>query len=292
MFVNFLEPHMPFHGPRNNQYNPDDIPLPLNFEHRLNELNPLKTRLLSHRYRHKKFGVHDLRTTEGWRKLRAYYWGLCSLVDTYVGEIINKLKECNLYDDTIIVFTSDHGDMMGSHGLLAKCVMFEEAVRVPFLVKPNGQHETRKVKGPVSQIDVVPTVLELMNKKAPENISGKSLKNLVENGGTVPEDNNIFIEWSGPAGLIGGPEIQECFKDQVSSAEDLNKYLSARVCTIITPDGWKYNWSQIGEDELYNLNEDKDEVNNLAFEESQKERIDELRGKIEEWKVETKYPNK
>ncbi len=290
LFVNFLEPHMPFYGPRDEQYDPEDIPLPLNFNHQLNELNPLKTRLCAHRYQHGMFDMHDLSTPEGCKKLRACYWGLCSLVDTYVGEIIKKLKECDLYDDTIIVFTSDHGDMMGSHGLLAKCVMFEEAVRVPFLVKLDGQNEMRRVKGPVSQIDIVPTILELMDKDIPENLNGKSLKSLTENGGIVSRDNNVFIEWLGPNGLSSNFEIPMNFKDKVSNADDLDKYLSAQVCTIITPDGWKYNWSPLGEDELYNLNEDRNEMNNLAFNDSQKEKIADLRGKIQVWKDETKYP--
>lgn len=291
LFVNFLEPHMPFCGPRNQQYNPDAVPLPSNFSHRLNELNPLKTRLLAHRYNHYKFGNHDLSTPEGWKKLLAYYWGLCSLVDTYIGEIIGKLKECGLYDDTIIVFTSDHGDMMGSHGLLAKCVMFEEVVRVPFFVKPNGRNRMRKVGGPVSQIDIIPTLLDLMNKEIPEDLNGKSLKCLVENGGSISSEDDVFIEWLGADGVLSKSfEIPECFKNEISSSREMDRYFSASVCTIVTQDGWKYNWSPLGEDELYNLNEDRDEINNLAFEHSQAERIVRLRKKIGEWKQKTNYP--
>jgi hypothetical protein len=129
-----------------------------------------------------------------------------------------------------------------------------------------------------------------MNKEIPEKLNGKSLKSLVETGGNVSKDNNVFIEWLGPNGLESG-EIPECFKDKVSNAKDLNKYFSAQVCTIVSPDGWKYNWSPLGEDELYNLNEDKGETKNLAFEDSQKERIAGLRRKIEKWKTGTEYPN-
>ena len=107
LFVNFFEPHMPFHGPRDNQYDPKDIPLPSNFEHKLDEMNPFKTRFFAHKYN--EFGISgiDLDSAEGWKKLRANYWGMCSHIDRYIGEIISKLKECALYDDTIIVFTSD-----------------------------------------------------------------------------------------------------------------------------------------------------------------------------------------
>ncbi len=288
LFVNFLEPHMPFFGPRNNQYNPDDIPLPDNFDHIPDEGNPLKTRFFAHKYN--QFGINgiDLSSPEGWQRLRANYWGLCSQVDTYVGKIIDKLKECGLYDDTIIVFTSDHGDMMGSHRLVAKCVMFEEAVRVPFFLKLNGQKENRKVRGPVSQIDVVPTLLEAMGKQPPANLQGKSLKKIAKEGGTVPTENDIFIEWTGTEGTIGGYDIPAEFKNEVPDREELDKYLGAEVRTIVTPSGWKYNWSPLGEDELYNLNEDPGEINNLATDISQKERISGLREKITDWQAKTR----
>jgi arylsulfatase A-like enzyme len=287
LFVNFLEPHMPFFGPRDDQYDPKDIPLPSNFNHNLNEMNPFKTRFFADKYKESGFNGIDLSSEDGWKRLRANYWGLCSLVDTYIGKIIDKLKECYLYDDTIIVFTSDHGDMMGAHGLLAKCVMFEEAVRVPFFVKLNGQKNGHKVKGPVSQIDIIPTLLDAMNKNIPEHLQGKSLKALVENGGLVPADNDVFIEWTGIEGTVGGYAIPEKFKKTVPDREILYKYLGAETRTIITQENWKYNYSPLGEDELYDLNKDSNELNNLAFELSHQKRIIKLREKINIWREET-----
>ena len=80
------------------------------------------------------------KTEADWRRMIANYWGLCSLVDTHVGTILQTLwRNPALADNTIVVYTSDHGDMMGSHRLIAKCVMFEEAVRVPLLVHLPGQ---------------------------------------------------------------------------------------------------------------------------------------------------------
>jgi arylsulfatase len=285
LFVNFLEPHMPYTGPRNEQYKPEDIPLPENFDHQLDSQNPVKTKFFAHKYNQYGFGGIDLSSPEGWKKLKANYWGLCSQVDTYVGKIIDHLKESGLYDDTIIVFTSDHGDMMGSHRLLAKCVMFEEAVRVPFLIKYAGQNTGRKVKGPVSQIDIIPSLLDCMNKNIPDALQGKSLKPLIENGGKVPENNDVFIEWIGTAGTIRNYDIPDHMSEKIPDHEKLEQYLGAEVRTIITPAGWKYNWSSIGEDELYNLNKDTNEMDNLAFDDLQKDRIIELREKISLWQT-------
>ncbi len=290
LFVNFLEPHMPFFGPRDNQYDPEDIPLPENFGHELCETNPSKTKFFAHRYHQHGISGIDLSSEKGWKQLRANYWGLCSLVDKYVGEIIDKLKECALYDDTIIVFTSDHGDMMGSHRLVAKCVMFEEAVRVPFFIKLSGQIEGKRIKGPVSQIDIVPTLLDALGKDIPENLDGKSLKPLVESGGTVDESNDVFIEWLGTDGCGGSQTcIPESLRERIPDKNTLNKYLGDKVCTLISPSGWKYNWSPLGEDELYDLNTDPGEMHNLAFEPDQKYLIADMRKKITEWKAKVKY---
>ena len=77
----------------------------------------------------------DLRTEEGWREVMARYWGNATLVDRSVANILAALDECGLADDTIVVFTSDHGEQLGDHGILGKTLMYEESVRVPMLLR-------------------------------------------------------------------------------------------------------------------------------------------------------------
>ena len=69
----------------------------------------------------------------------ANYWGLCSQVDHHFGRILDALERAGTFDDTLIVFTSDHGDLMGSHQMIAKGVMFDESARIPLLMKLPGQ---------------------------------------------------------------------------------------------------------------------------------------------------------
>ena len=141
--------------------------MPSNFADAPTAAQPLKARLMQEYYlRHGHSGL-SLRTEAEWRRMIANYSGLCSLVDTHVGTILNTLDECGLADNTIVVFTSDHGDMMGSHRLLAKCVMYQEAVRVPLFIRLPGQRRGTHVHGPVSQIDVVPTLLDLLGQPIP-----------------------------------------------------------------------------------------------------------------------------
>jgi len=206
LYVNFLEPHMPFFGPRDGQYDVGDVALPGNFDAPCAEDQPLKTRLFQRSYAETGHSGLPLETEGHWRRLIANYWGLCSLVDAHVGTILTTLTECGLWDETIIVFTSDHGDMMGSHQLLGKCVMFEEAVRVPLLIRLPGQTKQRRVGEPVSQIDLLPTLLELLGATVPGELQGESLRPAL--AGAAGGREEVFIEWngadSGLPGLKGG----------------------------------------------------------------------------------------
>jgi len=279
LFVNFLEPHMPFFGPRDDQYSPEEVTLPPNFDVTPTEDQPLKTRLFQRAYYELGHGGFPLRTEEDWRRLISNYWGLCSLVDTHVGTILNTLRECGIYDDTIIVFTSDHGDMMGSHRLLAKCVMFQEAVTVPLILRLPGQKGGEVIKEPVSQIDLLPTLLDLMGEEVPPGLQGRSIRPLME-GET--EAGDVFIEWNGSDKGINNESFLK-----MAPGEDIRRAVLDPVRTIITADGWKFNFSPLGEHELYNLSEDPYETQNLAKKREYLPLMEEFAGRIREWQRET-----
>jgi arylsulfatase A-like enzyme len=289
LFVNFLEPHMPFTGPRDDQYGPDGVTLPANFGNPPTEEQHPKARLMYHSYYEKGHGGMPLKTEANWRRLIANYWGLCSLVDTHAGRIIDTLRECGLYEDTIIVYTSDHGDMMGSHRLLAKCLMFEEASTVPMMIKPAGRTEARRVKGPVSQIDLLPTLLDLMGGSIPGHVQGRSLKDLVL--GDSEPDRDVFIEWNG---RDTGVSLRERVAGQESvslpGGFDEEKAIAAvadSVRTVVSQDGWKFNFSPMGEHELYNLAQDPWETRNLAGVAAHKPLMRDLAERIRAWQGRT-----
>ncbi len=285
LFVNFLEPHMPFFGPRDDQYDPAQVALPPNFDARPTDAQPLKTRIFERAYYRQGHSGLPLRTEADWRRMIANYWGLCSLVDTHVGTILDALEACGLDEDTIVVFTSDHGDMMGSHRLLAKCVAFEEAVRVPLLIRLPGQGASRHIREPVSQIDLVPTLLDLMGQPIPDHLQGKSLRPRVEGTGEAPPPD-VFIEWNGHnngfGDAIGRVSIPEALQGLVPESAVIAA-ITDPVRTVITPDGWKLNCSPLGEHELYNLEQDPLETVNLAAELGMRSRMGELASKIHGW---------
>ncbi len=290
LVVNFFEPHMPYFGPRDAQYDPADVTLPPNFYCIPDESNPLKTRLYHEGYYAHGHSGLPLKTEDDWRRMIANYWGLVSLVDTHTGRILDTLRDCGLEQDTIVVYTSDHGDMMGSHRLLAKCTQFDEAATVPLLVRIPGIAEGgRHVTHPVSQVDLVPTLLDAMGQNVPAGLQGASmLPCLTGQGDLVHKD--VIVEWNGYNNGFGDvlgqasvlPEWQ-----RLASKQEIITALGDPVRTIITPDGWKFNWSSIGEDELYHLADDPQETRNVAGEPQHRTLVQDLKRRIREWQVRT-----
>ena len=138
LYVNFLEPHPPFNGPLNGKYDPDSLDLPPNFDDDLEDDEPLRYRMIREKLFNENYKGEPLKTKQDWRRMKSKYWGLVSQVDLSIGAILKQVEDLGLAENTIIIFTSDHGEMMGAHKLLNKTVMYEEAVKVPWLMKfPN-----------------------------------------------------------------------------------------------------------------------------------------------------------
>ena len=173
LYVNFLEPHMPFTGPLNELHDPADLGTGSAFLRKPPEDAALVNRVLADYYAGVQWRDFDLTTEAGWREVRRNYWGLVTLIDRATGDILKALDESGQAGDTIVVFTSDHGDMMGDHNILAKCVLYEEAVRVPLLLRvPWLSNQRRDVGGRVSLVDLVPTLPRASRCGRPRTAAG------------------------------------------------------------------------------------------------------------------------
>ena len=95
------------------------------------------------------------------RDARRAYFGACSYIDSNVGKLLQTLEDTGLADDTLIIFSGDHGDMLGERGLWYKMHWFEMAARVPLLVSAPGQFAAGRVTQAVSTADLLPTLVEL-----------------------------------------------------------------------------------------------------------------------------------
>lgn len=283
LYVNFLEPHNPYHSAYDNMYDPNEIELPDTFNVMPEGPLPLKYDYNRRFYREVDEHAYPLSNEKKWRNIMARYYGAISLVDKYVGDIIKSIEENGLDENTIIVFTSDHGDMMGEFRMLAKCVMYEGAVKVPLLVRVPGITDEQKIiESPVSQVDILPTLLELIGQPAGEQIDGKSLAPIIT-GDKKPEPEDVIIEWNG---VVSDMWLKP-FNAEIMKDEELEKAVRASNesagRTIVSADGWKMSLTEAGENELYNLNEDCHETRNLYFDVKYKEIIKRLTDKIHLW---------
>lgn len=286
LYVSILEPHMPFHSCRDHQYDPDSVPLP---PHNAMQApardHARRAQLAAAGYRIQGYdGDGPYSDEASWRRLIARYWGMCSLVDEAIGRILAQLEESGQMDNTIIVFTSDHGDMMGSHGLLAKGYQYEEAARVPLLVKLPGQQRSRRVTGPMSHIDVVPTLLDAMGQQVPAYLPGQSRLQLMRQGGHCSDD--VVIEWNGA--WRGNDKPLPAWAEEVPGTEEqIRASIKQDIRSLVTADGWKYNHSSVGEHELFCLREDPGELCNRIADPAQAERISEYRRRLSKWQQAT-----
>ena len=266
LYVNFLEPHMPFFGPLNDLHSEAEAPVPANHPGTGVEREPRRYVKLREGFLEKGFDGHDLKTRAGWQRLNRNYAGLCSQVDQAVGRMLWMLQATGQADNTVIVFTSDHGEMMGSHSLIGKSVLYEEAVRVPLLVRvPFRQSALMPVEQPVSQIDLVPTLLGLLGARIPESLPGQSLLPLLE-GGRLAEDH-VFIEWHTPP---EGPNAR----------------------AVVSPEGLKLGLYDTDNCVLFDRHPDPLEMQNLYYRPESAGTLRRLRARIETWQRRTKDPQR
>ena len=173
-YVAFTAPHDPY-SPRPdfiNKYTPDSIELPGNFM-------PL------HPFAFDDLTVRDEnllpwpRPAEYVKMAIADYYGLIEHLDKSVGDIISILKKKGLYKNTIIVFASDNGLAIGSHGLLGKQNLYEHSMKVPLIISGPGIPKGKKSEAFACLFDMFPTLAELCSLPAPEGIDGQSLEPVI-----------------------------------------------------------------------------------------------------------------
>lgn len=267
LVVAFVEPHSPYNGPFNSEHPLEEVKVdPTALVSPSDEDLPLRYRLLrewqvdeasqdkSGTVRETRFGL-DL---ADYRRLKQRYLGLITLVDHSIGAILACLEQNGLTDKTIVVHTSDHGDLLGAHHLFGKGVMFEQAVRVPYLIKLPG-HRAQLIRQRVSHIDFVPTLIDLAGGADISQPIGRSLTRFIY--GQESQPDNIFLEWN-PYKKRG----KRVKKDTTLASEDLiNRAISESTRTVISTDGWKLSLRDMDLHELYNLNEDPLEKQNLYY---------------------------
>jgi len=179
LFVSFVCPHFPLIAPPEfyDMYPENEVPWPLLYEEHQRSKHPYYEAM------RKCMNYDDYFDEEKVRKATSAYFGLCSFLDHNVGLVLDALQNSQFADNTNIIYTSDHGDALGMRGMWGKSTMFEESAGVPMILKGPNLPKSKKIKTPVSLVDIFPTVVDSLNLSPNSrdiDLPGKSLLKIAQ----------------------------------------------------------------------------------------------------------------
>ncbi len=237
--VSFTQPHSPFIcRPEDwDLYKDEDIDMPKVPAMAEEDMDPMSKWIY---YAHA--GNLDTPTEQQIRDSRHAYYGMISALDKKVGNLVATLKDCELYDNTVIVFTSDHGDMLGERGQWYKQLFYENSATVPLIISCPSRYSSKRVSKCVSLVDLAPTILDIVTEGQPyevvEPFEGQSLVSLLKDGKDDERLDQIIVEYTGEGALA--------------------------PCRMVRRGTVKYIYTHGHDDIVYDLATDPLELTNLA----------------------------
>ncbi len=245
--VSYPDPHHPFTPPGKyfDMYSPADYVMPATYHDKHVNGAPHYQRAISEGLSGLRRGVNMFAPTEvELREMAAKEYGMISMIDDSIGAIVNQLAISGLSDNTIIVFTSDHGDMFGDHGVMLKGAMhYEGCTRVPLLMSGPGIMPG-DCESLISSLDIGPTLLQQAGVQPFHGMQGIDATALLDNPAASIRDE-IFIE-----------------EDQLNDI--LHVGVPLRMRTLITPEARFTLYQDYDGSELFDLKNDPQEMENLS----------------------------
>jgi len=184
LHASYFPPHHPY-GPIDKYaglYDPKDIKLPPNFD---------RAKINQWCERNK---TPDQLSDEQIRRMLAHYYGFVSQLDAEVGRLLEGLKELGIADNTLVIFTSDHGDMLSEHGLFYKNIMYEGAARIPLMIRWPDVQKARQESALVSHVDILPTIIRAVGIEPDSHLPGKDLRSLIAGNSNSWKNRSVYAE--------------------------------------------------------------------------------------------------
>ncbi len=275
LFSSFWKPHSPFEVPQPFDAMYDDVEILLPEQMTLDQImrlpTPLRTLILRFR------PSYDTDRDRLQWMYRSYY-GAISHIDREVGLILDELDAAGVSDNTIVVFSSDHGDQLLEHGLMGKNCFFESSVRVPFMIRFPKHVRPAQYNELVESVDLLPTLFELAGLPEPYSNQGRSLVALIStNGGDYVEREAIFRENVIPEVITGNRETFEFIKGEGIRGV---RHPDAKM---VRTRRWKFVYYPEGFAELYDLESDPSEMTNLAEDPKYRPQVYEMKDRLLHW---------
>ncbi|MFC1735589.1 sulfatase [Candidatus Hydrogenedentota bacterium] len=261
IWLSYHGPHPPYAAPEpyHSMFDPKDVPMPATPTKGVNDDPRALHKYITGRSRSGKM------TEDNWRNLIAQYLASCAVIDDQVGRLLEKLDELGIADETIIVYTADHGDALGDHGLISKGMYCYDGVeKVPYIVSVPGMKTAGKTSDALVQsIDLPVTLLELTGARVPFGMEGKNLLPILDDAEREVNDT-VYAE--------------------------LGHHPDRRVL-MVRDKRYKYVYSTKrnnlpdGAEELFDMENDPHEFSNLVLKPEGREILEQMRFKMLEWRI-------
>ena len=285
LHLGYYRPHPPFIAPEpyHAMYDPDDMPAPVRGPswHAEAEQHPLLDFYLQNNPRKSFFqngeGLGCEMDEREVRVMRAAYYGLMSEIDDQLGRVFQHLKDTGQWDDTLIVFTCDHGEQLGDHYLLGKMGYFSESFHIPMIVR-DPRAEADGARGRIvdrftETVDCLPTILDWLGAPIPRQVDGRSLLPFCH--GQTPEDWRTEVHY------------EFDYRDLFYSTPESWLGLRMDDCslTVIQDESYKYVHFTDLPPLFFDLKADPGELRNLAGDPAQQGRMLEYAQKMLSWRM-------
>ena len=214
------------------------------------------------------------------------YYGTITHVDHEIGLLLDALEATGKAANTLIVFSSDHGDQLFEHAITDKNCFFEPSVRVPFMVSLPGRIKSANYDQLIATVDLLPTLLEFIGLPVPREVQGRSFAPLIADmGRTYEPHTEVFSENIIPEVITAGKLNLPFEKGQ---GVDGIRHPDAKM---VRTERWKYCYYPAGYAELYDLRNDPLEQTNLAGHADRREVEFDLRTRLLNWLINSMEPD-
>lgn len=200
LFVSFVCPHFPLMAPQEffDLYPLDQVPLP-----QLRDAHAFPDHPVLKKLREVQDYEDHFRDEEHVRIAIAAYYGMVSFLDDNIGKVLATLEASGLAEDTVVIYTSDHGDNLGARTFWGKSNMYEESAGVPLIISGPDIEAGKRVETPVSLVDAYPTILSINNAEPATEDTGKPGRSWLDIAGGADPDRTVFSEYHAVASITG-----------------------------------------------------------------------------------------
>lgn len=294
MWLSISEPHNPYQicEPYYSMFTPEKLP-----EMR-SSFKDLKTKGEEYQLLADMMAQGHKEYKENLLRLRSNYHGMIRMIDDQILRLVKRLKDKGVYENTIIVFLSDHGDYVGEYGLMKKGVGLDEVLtRIPMQwTGPGIKASVSPHKAHVSIIDVFPTICEIIGAKIPVGVQGRSLWPLLQGKEYPKKEFNSIIVQDGFGGMYytKNDDTDYVKEGAISKKglffDELNTWTQSGTMRMIRKGCWKLVYDMDANGQLYNIEKDPSELVNLFSDKKYKRIKNEMIEELLRWEISTHDP--